>query len=199
MTTTSFPADTSSQPAAVTTSGTVTVPAPAPLPVTVPAGTHLYIQGDTPNTWMESQDWQRAFLTPLHVSLDSKPSYYFKNRKYEYLAYPLNKNSPCLCPDLSAIHASMNMSTIPYYGGYGWIFGHSVASNPYKTVTPPVGVLVNLRTGVSRYYIFTTSSLTDVSVNHPHPGATKICQKCSDGYKAQKYGGATTPDFTSYH
>jgi hypothetical protein len=182
-------------------STSVAGPAVSSLPVNtpLPSETNLYIQGDTPNTWMEAQDWQKDFLTPLHVSLEIKPSFFFKNRKYDYLAYPLKKNTSCLCPDLSKVHTSVNMSAIPYYGGYGWIFGHSVATDPYKTVTPPMGVLVNLKTGASRYYIFTTSSLTEVSLNHPHVGATKVCQKCLDGYKVQQRDNVKTPDFSLHY
>lgn len=166
----------------------------------------LYIQGDTDNTWLLAQDWQKHFILNLHKYVQSSSvadsssgaitsPYFTTNRKYEYMAFPISKENSLLCLDLTPVHTSMNLKQIPFYGGYGWIWGYSTTNDPYKSITPPMGVLVNLKTGVSRYYVFTTSSASEVAVNHPHTGPLRVCRKCSENYKSQKRSGVLVPDF----
>lgn len=174
--------------------------------------TNLLIQGDSADTWMTAQDWQRKFLEPLHmisspVSLGTdktpmvSPSHFTQNRNFTYMAFPLYNLDQLPCLDLAPAVKLGDFKDIPFYTPPGWFYSWyswAVGSDPYRG-TPPVGILVNLNTGASRFYIFTTDNTLNTQKIHKHAGPLKTCQTCIQGHLNQKTSGTLILKYQNYH
>lgn len=163
--------------------------------------TNLLIQGDSPNTWMTAQDWQRNFLEPLHLDISktkTASSHFTQNRCYQYMAFPLRAMNQLPCANLEPNIKTMDLGNIPFYAPTGWFsswYTWATRANPYQG-TPPVGIICNLATGICRFYIFTTENPLSI---HKHDGPLRACHACIGGYLSQKASGTLTPAYQDYH
>ena len=129
---------------------------------------NLYIQGDKENEWFSAQDWQKDFLRD-----DSfiKPAF-TRHRNYSYMKHEIVDITKDLALD-DAVKTSFEASNISEISKFtlqtSWVPAFMTWSSVGSNVSR-VGVLVNLTTGIFRFYIVSS----DATLSFTHKGCTSI-------------------------
>lgn len=140
---------------------------------------YYFIQSDEPNVWFNAQKWQRNFLSDESLLKSS----FYRNHSNVYMKHDIVDIPADLSIDENIKEAfySCDLSKLPKYTNQNSWFPSFMSWSTDDSYIFRVGVIVNITTGTSRFFFYTT----DPNVFVKHNGITKISQESINKYNVQ--------------